>query len=169
MNRAVPVMEVGPLGSPCRRRSQTAAVSCRSRAGVGSDCGEGPLSVGQVGGEKMNVCEPLLTHREKRRWHRNRGLWVASGQRHAIGGVPSAGGRPACCPGDARCIGGVSSSQALAWNRRTCRPDSDGQVKWVQVARWSQEGDPQAASTASGRVPMRGTGADRLAVAMKAL
>jgi hypothetical protein len=66
-------------------------------------------------------------------------------------------------------IGGVSSSQALAWNRRTCRPDSDGQLKWVQVAPWSQEGDPQAANTASGRVPMRGTGTDRLVVAMKAL
>jgi hypothetical protein len=36
-------MEVGPPGSPSRRRTQTAAVSCRSRAGVGSDCGKGPL------------------------------------------------------------------------------------------------------------------------------
>ena len=43
MNRAVPVMEVGPPGSPSSRGSQTAAVSCRSRAGVGSDCGKGPL------------------------------------------------------------------------------------------------------------------------------
>ena len=42
-------------------------------------------------------------------------------------GVPSARGRPACCPGGARCRGGVSSSQALARNRRTCRPDSGGQ------------------------------------------
>jgi hypothetical protein len=165
----VPVMEVGPPGSPCRRRSQTTAVSCRSRAGVGSDCGEVPRSAGQVGDEKMNVCEPLLTHREKSRWHRNRGLWVVPGQRRALVGVPSAGGRPACCPGGARCIGGMSSSQALAWNRRTCRPDSDGQSKGVRVAPWSQEGDPQAANTGSGRVPMRGTGTDRLVVAMKAL
>jgi hypothetical protein len=36
-------------------------------------------------------------------------------------GVPSARGWPACCPGGARCRGGVSSSRALAWNRRTCR------------------------------------------------
>ena len=57
------LMEVGPPGSPCRRRSQTAAVSCRSRAGVGSDCGEGSLSAGQVRDEKTNMCEPLLTHR----------------------------------------------------------------------------------------------------------
>ena len=32
-----------------------------------------------------------------------------------------------------------------------------------------REGDPQAAETARGRVPMRGTGAGRLVVAMKAL
>ena len=59
MIRAVPVMEVGPPGSPCRRRSQTAAVSCRSRAGVGSDCGKGPPRAGQVCDEKTNVSEPL--------------------------------------------------------------------------------------------------------------
>ena len=58
---AVPMMEVGPPGSPSGRRVQTAAVSCRSRAGVGSDCGEGLLSAGQVSDEKTNVCEPLMT------------------------------------------------------------------------------------------------------------
>ena len=47
-------MEVGPPGSPCRRRAQTAAVSCRSRAGVGSDCGKGSQTAGQVGDEKTN-------------------------------------------------------------------------------------------------------------------
>ena len=65
-NRAVPVMEGGPPGSPCRRRSQTATVSFRSRAGVGSDCGEGPLPAGQVGDEKTNVSKPLMTHRKAR-------------------------------------------------------------------------------------------------------
>ncbi len=30
---------------------------------VGSDCGEGPLSAGQLRDEKTNMCEPLLTHR----------------------------------------------------------------------------------------------------------
>lgn len=161
-------MEVGPPGSPCRRRSQTAAVSCRSRAGVGSDCGEGPQSAGQVCDEKTNVSEPLMTHREKQRWHRNRGWLVAPGQRRAAG-TSVAGERPACGPGDARCKGGVSSSQALAGNRRTCRLDTDGQLKWVRSAPWSQEGGPQPAETGRGRVPMRGTGADRLVVAMKAL
>ena len=164
----MPVMEVGPPGSPCRRRAQTAAVSCRSRAGVGSDCGNGPLPAGQVCDEKTNVSKPLMTHRQKQRKHRNRGWLVVLGQRRAMG-VPVAGERPACGPGGARCKGGVSSSQALAGNRRTCRLDTDGQPKWVRSAPWSQEGGPQPAETGRGRVPMRGTGADRLVVAMKAL
>ena len=62
--RAVPVMEVGPPGSPSRRGAQTAVVSCRSRAGVGSDHGNGSLTAGQVCDEKTNVVEPLLTHRK---------------------------------------------------------------------------------------------------------
>jgi hypothetical protein len=92
------------------------------------------------------VCEPLLTHRKPQRWHRNRGRMTTPGQRHA-GGVPSARERPAGGPGGARCIGGVSPSQALAWNRRTCRPDNDGQSKWAMSATWSQEGGPQPASS----------------------
>jgi hypothetical protein len=164
----VPVMEVGPPGSPCRRGSQTTAVSCRSRAGVGSDCGEGPLSAGQVSDEKTNMCKPLLTHRNAKRWHHNQGRSVTLGQRRARVSVPSARRRPACCLGGARCKGGVSSSQALAWNRRTCRLDTDGQSKRGKP-RWLREGGPQAADTASGRVPMRGTGTGRLVVATKVL
>lgn len=30
--------------------------------------------------------------------------------------------------GELDLVGGVSSSQALAWNRRTCRPDTDSAV-----------------------------------------
>jgi RNA-directed DNA polymerase len=45
----------------------------------------------------------------------------------------------------------VSSSRALAWNRRTCRPGTSG-----RVVSWLGEGGPRAASTASGRVPTRG-------------
>jgi hypothetical protein len=114
-------MEGGPPGSPCRRRSQTAAVSCRSRAGVGSDCGDGPQTAGQVSDEKTNMSEPLLTHRNKHDgietgecgYSRDNDAtsWSSSRVRE----------RPACGPGGVRCIGGVSSSQALAWNRRTCR------------------------------------------------
>ena len=87
----------------------------------------------------------------------------------ARGCVPSARGWPACCPGGARCRGGVSSSRALARNRRTCRPDSDGQVGGATVPCWLREGGPQAVDTASGRVPRRGTGAGRLVVAVKVL
>jgi hypothetical protein len=168
-DRAVPVMEVGPPGSPCRRGSQTTAVSCRSRAGVGSDCGEGPQSAGQVCDEKTNMCKPLLTHRNHPKLASKPGVRELPGTKARPYGVSSARRRPACCPGGARCKGGVSSSRALAWNRRTCRLDTDGQSKWVRSAPWSQEGGPQAAETVSGRVPMRGTGAGRLVIAMKAL
>ncbi len=91
--RAVPVMEVGPPGSPNRRRTQTTAVSCRLRAGVGSDCGKGPLSAGQVGNEETNKVEPLLTHRNVERWHQNRGLWVFPGKRPRRLACPEPGGR----------------------------------------------------------------------------
>ena len=64
MIRTVLVMEVGPPGSPCRRGAQTAVMSCRSKAGVGSDHGIGSLSAGQVCDEKTNMVEPLLTHRK---------------------------------------------------------------------------------------------------------
>src|SRR5450759_4922635 len=70
-------MEVGPPDSPCRRRFQTAAVSFRSRAGVGSDCGKGPLPAGQVGDEKTNVSEPLMTHRNRLQRHRNWGPYLS--------------------------------------------------------------------------------------------
>jgi hypothetical protein len=105
----------------------------RLRAGVVSVAVEVPWVAGQVCDEKTNVCEPLLTHRNKQRRHRNRTVWVGPGQRRAFQGAPSAGERPACGLGGARCIGGVSSSQALVRNRRTCRPDSDGR-EWVILA-----------------------------------
>jgi hypothetical protein len=154
------VMEVGPPGSPCRRRAQTTAVSCRSRAGVGSDCGEGPLPAGQVCDEKTNVSEPLMTHRKPSRWHRNRGRSQAPGQGRAVG-VPSAGERPACGPGDARCKGGVSSSRALAWNRRTCRLGTDGLacMGWAARGRAASGGNRERQSTARHRGgPARSSG-----------
>lgn len=74
-----------------------------------------------------------------------------------------------CCPGGARCKGGVISSQALAWNRRTCRLDSVLVVVGVLFPPGRREGEPQTANTVSGRVPMRGTGTDRPVVAVKVL
>jgi hypothetical protein len=139
-------MEVGPPGSPGRRRAQTAAVSCRSRAGVGSDCGKGPQTAGQVRDGKTNGSEPLLTHRKPSRRHRNRGRSQAPGQRHARGCAGSRGAGPAGCPGGARCQGGVSPSQALARNRRTCRPETDGR-RDRETGRWA---------AARGRTPSGG-------------
>ena len=119
--------------------------------------------------EKTNVCEPLLTHRKNRTMASKPGEFRILGRRALLTDALEARGLPVCCPGGARCIGGVSSSQALAWNRRTCRPDTDGQLKWVRSAPWLREGGPQAADSARGRVPRRGTGAGRPVVAMKAL
>jgi hypothetical protein len=45
---------------------------------------KGPLSVGQVGDEKTNVCEPLLTHRK--------GKTMAS--KPGLSGVPGMKARP---------------------------------------------------------------------------
>ena len=141
----------------------------RSRAGVVSVAAKGPLSAGQVCDEKTNVSKPLRTHRKNRTTaSKPRGFRVL-GKRAALLGPLEARGLPVCCSGGARCIGGVSSSQALVWNRRTCRLDTVGQLKWVKLAPWLREGGPQAAETARGRVPMRGTGAGRSVRAMKAL
>jgi hypothetical protein len=59
---------------------------------------------------------------------------------------------------------------ARAWLRLRCgtwEPVAPipAPTEWVVFGRW-QEGDPQAAETARGRVPMRGTGTDRSVVAM---
>ena len=134
----------------------------RSRAGVVSAAVDVSLLAGRVCDEKTNMCEPLLTHRNEITMASKLGSVGGPGTKARRGG-PSVGELPVCGPGGARCIGGVSSSQALAWNRRTCRPDRDGRCFWPR------EGEPQAADTASGRVPMRGTGADRPVVAVRAL
>ena len=61
----MPVMEGGPPGSLCRRGAQTAVVSCRSKAGGGSDYTNGSHPAGQVRDEKqLSMVEPLLTHRK---------------------------------------------------------------------------------------------------------
>ena len=134
----------------------------RLRAGVVSAAVDVSLLAGRVCDEKTNMCEPLLTHRNETTMASKLGSVGGPGTKARCGG-PSVGVLAVCGPGGARCIGGVSSSQALAWNRRTCRPDRDGRRCWPR------EGEPQAADTASARVPMRGTGADRFVVAVRAL
>ena len=123
----------------------------RSRAGVVSAAGDVSRLAGRVCDEKTNMCEPLLTHRNETTMASKLGSVGGPATKARCGG-PSVGELAVCGPGGARCIGGVSSSQALAWNRRTCRPDRDG---W---GFWPREGEPQAADTASARVPMRAQG-----------
>ena len=53
---------------------------------------------------------------------------------------PGAGELPDRGPGGVRCRGGVSSLQALAWNRRICRLDTDDWMHWVLSAPWLSKG-----------------------------
>src|SRR5664280_1540188 len=96
-------MEVGPSDSSCRRGVRTAAVSCRSRAGVESDWGKGPLPAGQVRNEKTNMVEPLLTHRNKLRRHQNRESTPIPGQRRG----PALRPQPGSCLYVALAVPGV--------------------------------------------------------------
>ena len=89
----------------------------RSRAGVVSAAGDVSLLAGQVCDEKTNMCEPLLTHRNETTMASKPGSVGGPGTKARHGG-PSVGELPVCGPGGARCIGGVSSSQALASERR---------------------------------------------------
>ena len=52
--------------------------------------------------------------------------------------------------------------------QENCRLDTGGQARPMTVSVWSREGGSQAVTTASCRVPMRGTGADRPVVVTKA-
>ena len=94
-----------------------------------------------------------MTCRKEFQWRRNRGESWVPGQ---------VWGEPADCPDGVRHVGGASLAWALARNGRTCRPDTVPDL----VGR-GREGVPQAANTVRGRVPSRGTGADRLVVVMK--
>ena len=123
-----------------------------------SVAGKGRCQRVRVCDEKTNLCEPLLTHRRNGTTASEPGRSGSPGQ-----GAPApragARGRPACCLGGVRCIGGVSSSQALAWNRRTCRPDTDSAVHLGLCTLGGQEGEPRAADIVRGRIPRpdRGT------------
>ena len=74
----------------------------RLRAGVVSVAVKVPRVAGQVCDEKTNVCEPLLTHRKRKRRHRNRILWVGSGQKACFSGCALSRGAacvwPRWCP-----------------------------------------------------------------------
>ena len=84
----MPVMEVWPSGCAVQAEHSNHRKLRRLRAGVVSVAGKGPLSAGQVCDGKTNVCEPLLTHRKKQRWHRNRIHWVGPGDKGVLLRVP---------------------------------------------------------------------------------
>jgi len=99
------------------------------------------------------VSEPLKTCRNKLQWRQNRGKTWAPGQ---------VWGEPADCPDGVRHVGGASLIWASARNVGTCRPDTVASLLGRR-----REGVPQAVNAVRGRVPSRGTGADRLVVVMK--
>lgn len=130
---------------------------------------KGPLSAGQVSDEKTSMCKPLLTHRK------------------TLGGIET-GGDPH--PQDKGAPGGCSLSQGAAcvlpwrcpvyrWRELVAGAGMEqenlspryrfGRSAGVVQLAGEREGGPQAADTVRGRVPMRGTGAGRFVVAMKAL
>ncbi len=120
-------------------------------------CGKGGQPVRQVWARKTSVSEPLMTCRNNER-HRNQACEVRLGR--------SPGDTcllPERCPAWRR----REPGRALAGNMGTCRLGTDLQSKWAWSP-WRRERGPQAAGTARGRVAARGTGTDRLVVAMKA-
>jgi hypothetical protein len=131
---AMSVMEVGPPGSPGRPGISNHRKLRWSRARVVSVAVNGSLSAGQVGDEKTNVSEPLVKRRKSTRMASKPGRARCSGRPGGLAMVGrlirSQGVGLWCRPDGARRRGGVSLSQALAWKRRTCRPDAVGQWKW---------------------------------------
>jgi len=142
----------------------------RSRAGVVSVAVEGPLSAGQVCDEKTNVCEPLLTHRKNRTVTSKPGLSGIPGMKACP--LWCALSREAACVPVRRCpvyrwrelvVGAGMEQENLSSRYRSGRSGGLGQPPG------RREGDPQAGVTVRGRVPTRGTGADRSVVAMRVL
>ena len=142
----------------------------RSRAGVVSVAVEGPLSAGQVCDEKTNMCEPLLTHRKNRTMASKPGLSGVPGMKaHPCGCALS---REVACVLARRCpvyrwrelvVGAGMEQENLSSRYRS------GRCGGLVQPLGRQEGGPQTGATVRGRVPMRGTGADRPVVAMKVL
>src|SRR3954470_11914804 len=143
------------------------AASVKSRGG--ERCGKGPLSAGQVCDEKTNVCEPLLTHRKNRTMASKPGSSGIPGMKARPWG--RALGQEAACVLSWRCpvdrwrefgVGAGAEQENLSSGDRL----GEGELGQPPDRR---AGGPQAVATVRGRVPIRGTGADRLVVAVRAL
>jgi hypothetical protein len=149
---AVLVMEVWPSGTALQGEVSNHRKLLRLRAVVVS-VAEKAHVMRQVGAGKANVSEPLLKRRKRRDVIRT---GVQSLPRDEPGGCLLTG----------QVVTGVEVARARCrrWHG-TWEP-----VAPMALARcWAgqPEGAPQAAETARGRVPVRGTGADRLVVAVR--
>ena len=110
----------------------------------------------QVRAKKANVSEPLMTCR-------NSTDGIETEERRYLGKQPG-GNLPT-----AQVVPGMEV--ARAWLRLCCETwepvASNAAVGLGERPARPSKGEPQAAETARGRVPMRGTGTDRLVVATK--
>jgi hypothetical protein len=131
------------------------AASVKSRGG--ERCGKGGQSVRQVWIEKASESEPSLTCRNAMIGIKTGGL---GSPRDESGGYLST----------AQVVPGMEVARARfrLWYG-TWEPVAPiaSAVHWTSLVPRSREGGPQAAVTARGRVPMRGTGTDRLVVAVR--
>jgi retron-type reverse transcriptase len=130
------------------------AASVKSRGG--ERCGHGAPRARQVRAEKASESEPLMTCRK-------RIDDIETGRESFSRDEPG---------GDlltAQAVSGIKAARAqLRLWCGTCEPVAlpPSAVHWTATVPRPQEGGPQAAATARGRVPTWGTGADRLVVAM---
>jgi hypothetical protein len=150
-------MEVGPPWPPCMGEAANHRMVRRLSAGVLSDAGKGArvsVSGGDQEGERKRTTDDVSKFLRR---HRNRGVEICPGM--------SSGGAcllPERCPAWRwRELGPGSGGERGNLSSRHCCGRSLG--LWPPGRR---EGEPQAAETARGRVPMRGTGTDRLVVAV---
>ena len=143
----------GRLAGGGRKPPQGASAKSRGA----ERCGKGGHPVRQVRAKKTSGSEPLMTcrnHKDDTGTRRVRFAW------------DEVRGLPVYCPSGVRHGGGVSLVWALAGNVGTRRLGTVLQSKWA-LSPWRRERGPQVAGTARGRVVARGTGTDRLVVAMK--
>ena len=131
------------------------AASVKSRGG--ERCGNGGLPARQVRAGKASESEPPMTCRKR---IDDIKTGVESLSRDEPGGYLLT----------AQAVSGIKAARAqLRLWCGTCEPVAPipPAVHWTAEVPRPQEGGPQAAGTARGRVPMRGTGAGRLVVAMR--
>jgi hypothetical protein len=168
MTCAVLVMEVWPSGFAVQAEIPNHCKLRRSRAGVVSVAAKASPGAGQVCDEKTNVCEPLLTHR-------NVGNGIETGEVHGPGRTAPprgvAGGQAAACVLAWWCpvyrwrelvVGAGTEQENLSSRYR--RP-----VEMCVVGPLAARGRTRSGGPIEGRVPMRGTGADRPVLAVRAL